>query len=76
MPDDSSQPELGRTFESSSDVRRELTSSRSASDGRVFGEGPSNRRKFHPGKGVFDKMVVVGLIDNRMRKRLMKGDHI
>jgi hypothetical protein len=38
--------------------------------------GPSNRRKCQPGKEVFDKMVVAGLINNRMRKRLMKGDHV
>ena len=46
---------------------------------RALGEGsPSNRRsqKNQPGKEVFDKMIVAGLITKRMRTRLMKGDHV
>ena len=39
---------------------------------------PPNRRnqKHRPAKEVFDKMLGVGLINQEMRRRLMKGDHV
>lgn len=40
--------------------------------------GPTNRRsrKNQPSKELYDKMVLAGLITTRMRRRLMKGDHV
>jgi len=39
---------------------------------------PANRRnqKHRPAREVFDKMVLAGLINQGMRRRLMKGDHV
>jgi hypothetical protein len=41
-------------------------------------EGPSNRRghQMRPALAVFHKMVLVGLLTHRERKRLLKGDHV
>jgi hypothetical protein len=38
-------------------------------------DAPPNRRHGPP-KEVYDRMVVVGLINHEMRRRLMKGDHV
>ncbi len=39
--------------------------------------GPQNRKgeKSRPSKGVFVRMVEVGMLTERERKRLLKGDH-
>ncbi|MFO0928748.1 MAG: hypothetical protein U0736_17295 [Gemmataceae bacterium] len=44
----------------------------------VSGLAPPNRRgeRMRPGKAVFDRLRDVGLITERMRKRLYKGDHV
>lgn len=40
--------------------------------------GPENRKgeKSRPSKDVFSKMVAAGMLDDRQRKRLYKGDHL